>query len=168
MKETWKDIKGYEGRYQVSNLGRVKSLLGVNERILKQHKYPKKEYLKVELHKNGKQKTHSVHSLVAQAFLGRKGKSDRTLVIDHINNNGLDNRLENLQIITQRENISKEGNRISKYRGVFKLKDKELWRADIKVNSKQLYLGSFKSELRASTAFELALLQLNNLEKVLA
>ena len=166
--EIWKDIPNYEGRYQVSNLGMVKSLLGKNERILKQYQYPNGKHLKVELHKNGKQKTRSVHSLVAEAFLGCKGSSDMSLVVDHINNNGFDNRLENLQIVTQRENISKEGNRKSKYRGVFHLKKGDKYRADIKVNKKQFYLGLFKSELRASTAFELALLQLDKLEKILA
>lgn len=71
MDEVWKDIYGYEGLYQVSNLGRVKSLIkhnGTNERILK----PRMNncgYLEVCLCKDGKQKMHLVHRLVAQAFI---------------------------------------------------------------------------------------------------
>lgn len=73
--EVWKDIKNYEGFYQGSNLGRVKSLERIDcighhrkERILK----PKKDkygYLQVNLWKNGKKKTFTVHRLVAEAFI---------------------------------------------------------------------------------------------------
>ena len=79
MEEIWKDIKGYEGLYQVSNIGRVKSLkriiinsVGrrktVKERILKQQKV-KEGYLHVSLCKNGKVKQLNVHRLVAQTFI---------------------------------------------------------------------------------------------------
>ena len=71
--EEWRNIIGYEGLYQVSNLGRVKSLgngSGNNskEKILKGSKN-KFGYLKVNLYKDGKQKTHKVHRLVASAFI---------------------------------------------------------------------------------------------------
>ena len=71
MKEEWKDIKGYEGLYQVANLGRVKSL-GNNkskrEKILKPGKC-KDGYLIVRLYKNGKGKPFTVHRLVALHFI---------------------------------------------------------------------------------------------------
>ena len=79
MEEFWKDIKGFEGLYQVSNLGRVKSLerdvickdgrvLHYAEKILKLIRMPRR-YLIVYLYKNGTQKLFQVHRLVAEAFL---------------------------------------------------------------------------------------------------
>ncbi|MEE3419429.1 MAG: NUMOD4 domain-containing protein [Methanosphaera sp.] len=78
MKEIWKDIKGYESLYQVSNLGRVKSLarkvIKTNyvsfkkERILKQQT-DRYGYKKVILQRNYQIKTFSIHRLVAEAFL---------------------------------------------------------------------------------------------------
>lgn len=75
MLENWIDVKGYEGLYQVSNLGRVKSLPKIfrykmsPERILKQSIQPGKEYLRVNLSKNGKAKVVKVHILVLIAFV---------------------------------------------------------------------------------------------------
>ena len=68
MKEIFKDIEEYEGLYQISNLGRVKSLKYGKERILKPAK-DKKGYLYVCLYKQGKMKIYRVHRLVAQAFI---------------------------------------------------------------------------------------------------
>ena len=71
MNEEWKDIKGYEGKYQVSNLGRIKSL---NYNHTKKEKIldikPRKDgYMYVGLFKNGKRKSFKVHRLVAEAFI---------------------------------------------------------------------------------------------------
>lgn len=73
--EEWRDINGYEGMYQVSNYGRVRSLArktgnqyGKNTRILKQKKQ-KLGYMSVGLYKDGKQKYYLIHRLVAQAFI---------------------------------------------------------------------------------------------------
>ena len=68
-KEIWKPIKGYEGLYQVSNFGRVKSLKFGKEKILKQSIDKKTGYLHVVLCKNGILKTYYVHRLVAEAFI---------------------------------------------------------------------------------------------------
>lgn len=68
MKEIWKDIKGYEGIYQVSDLGRVRSLKFGKERILVGRK-DSDGYLRVGLCKDGKEKTCRVHRLVAEAFI---------------------------------------------------------------------------------------------------
>ena len=71
MKEEWKDIKGYEGLYQVSNLGRVKSLnyrRTGNEKILSLRKH-KNGYVYIGLSKNGKTKHLRVHRLVAETFI---------------------------------------------------------------------------------------------------
>lgn len=75
MKEIWKDIKEYEGLYQVSNFGRVKSFpkpqQGYREIIMKQTK-DKGGYMNVVLHKKGKAKQFFVHRLVANAFIDKK------------------------------------------------------------------------------------------------
>ena len=69
MKEIWKDKKDYEGHYQVSNWGRVKSIKFGKEIILKQHINIKGGYYYVCLLKNGKHKNYYAHRLVAEAFL---------------------------------------------------------------------------------------------------
>lgn len=111
MKEIWKDIPGYEGKYQVSNLGRVKSL----DMVIKIHgnrPFTKAGRIKKLTKGNhgyyvvnlGLADLHTVHSLVMSAFVGpRKGKH-----IDHINSIRTDNRIENLQYVTQAENNAKQ------------------------------------------------------------
>lgn len=152
--EIWKDVIGYEGLYEVSNLGRVKSLRFNKEKIFKPSLCGR-GYLQVNLTKNNKSKTTLVHKLVAMVFLNHI-PCGMTLVVDHINDNQLDNRVDNLQLITQRENSYKtQGKYSSEYRGVCKLRNK--WVSKIYVNGKKLYLGHFNCELSASLAYQNAL-----------
>jgi hypothetical protein len=115
MDEIWKDIPNYEGLYQVSNLGRVKSVsrrmwsgsvyYTSKERILK-NQLGSSGYYKVNLNKNGIKTNHNIHVLVGMAFHDHvpNGYDD---LIDHINENKLDNRAENLQITDQSHNMRK-------------------------------------------------------------
>lgn len=103
LKEIWKDVVGYEGLYLVSNLGNVKSLNynrtgkeGILKPIL-----DKDGYYCVNLSKNAKSKHIKVHRLVVEAFIG---EIPTGLVVNHINEIKTDNRLENLEICTIREN----------------------------------------------------------------
>ena len=100
MVEIWKDIKGYEGLYQVSNLGRVKSLeriitkkngvtLPIKEKIL-QYGIDRKGYYFVGLYKNSKGKNKSIARLVAEAFIPNP---DNKPEINHINTIRTDNRV---------------------------------------------------------------------------
>ena len=101
MNEEWRDIEGYEGIYQVSNLGRVKSLKFNKERILK----PRKDtigYLAVILYKDGKVKRYLVHRLVANAFIPNSNNLED---INHINEIKTDNRLSNLEWMNHKDNV---------------------------------------------------------------
>ena len=110
-KEIWKDIKGYEGYYQVSNLGNIRTLerkiinngkiMTRKARTTKQRK--KGKYYCVTLSKNGIVKEYTVHRLVAQAFIPNP---DNKPYVDHINTNIYDNRVENLRWCTQKENCN--------------------------------------------------------------
>lgn len=102
MNEIWKDIEGYEGFYQVSNMGRVRSLKYNQEKILNGYK-DSKGYLIVRLLKNKKSKDYKIHRLVATCFLSNN--FNRT-EIDHINCNRSDNRVENLKWVNHKENCN--------------------------------------------------------------
>lgn len=107
MTEKWKDIKGYEGLYQVSDLGRVRSL--DREDRLGRFKLGKikapcdngRGYLCVNLKKDSKQKNKSVHRLVAEAFLPNP---DNLPEINHKDGNKANNQVSNLEWCTRSEN----------------------------------------------------------------
>ena len=100
MKEIWKDINGYEGLYQVSNLGRVKRI--TTGRVLKPLNHAN-GYLMVKLSKNSIVYTKTVHRLVAEAFIPNpEHKSE----INHIDENKTNNNVSNLEWMTRKENIN--------------------------------------------------------------
>lgn len=165
MIENWKKIPGYED-YQVSNLGRVKSFKYNEPRILKQREGGTSKYLRVVLCKNGKVKEMLVHQLVCMAFKGHNPDGFNGKIVDHINNDKLDNRLENLQVVPHRVNKSKDRKGTSKYTGVSK-GYKNKWQSTIYINGKTKYLGCFDTEEEASEAYQNALLELNNTEHYL-
>lgn len=108
MAEVWKDIPGYEGIYQVSNLGRVKGLKrkseagrNIREKIMRT---PKKSngYLTVGLFKEGKQKTKDVHRLVAETYIEA---NDAKNEVNHINGDKRDNRVTNLEWCDRSQNV---------------------------------------------------------------
>ena len=91
--ETWKEIAGYEGLYEVSDLGRVKSLKFGKEKILKPQKI-NNGYLKVNLHKDGKAKTSKVHRLVAEAFIQNPNNLETVNHKDEVKKNNVASNLE--------------------------------------------------------------------------
>jgi hypothetical protein len=102
--EIWKDIKGYEGLYQVSNLGNVRSLRyrnrdEVRELFLKPHA---RGYLQVELHKNGKRKMFTVHRLVAMAFVDGYEENKQ---VNHIDEDKKNNVSTNLEWVSASQNV---------------------------------------------------------------
>lgn len=109
MQEIWKDIPDYEGLYQASNLGRIKSLNRIDNcnrlrksKILKFTKI-NNGYLQVQLSKNGKTQVLLVHRLIALTFLDN---SNEFKIVNHINGIKTDNRVENLEWCTQSHNIN--------------------------------------------------------------
>jgi len=163
QKEIWRDVKNFEGLYQVSNLGRVKSLVRYRvprERVLKGG-LGKDGYLHVIFCKDKKQKSINIHKLVAIAFLDHE-PCGHEIVVDHIDNDCTNNRLENLRLISQRENCSKDKKGYSsKYVGVCWDKSRNKWMAQIKINGKKKHLGRFTNELEAHNTYQKELKQIN-------
>lgn len=104
MEEIWKDIKGYEGLYQVSNLGKIKSLNynhTKKEKILKSLKR-KNNYLKIRLYKNKKYNTYFIHRIVAENFILNENNLP---IVNHIDGNPSNNCVNNLEWCTQKQNV---------------------------------------------------------------
>lgn len=151
--EQWKDIEGYEGLYQVSNLGNVRSM-GRSRNCYAEGHIRKtifipdiKEmratnngngYLLVSFRKDGRKKNHYIHRLVAEAFLPRvQGKE----YVNHLDYNRMNNKVENLEWCTQKENTiyskpnySKQHNSTTSTgeRYITKKKNRNLFRVCIK------------------------------------
>lgn len=104
MEEIWKDIKEYEGLYQVSNLGNVRSLNYNRQKITKQLRPYKniRGYWVVSLFKNNKQKTKMVHRLVAESFIEN---IENNIIVNHKDGNKNNNCADNLEWCTPQYNI---------------------------------------------------------------
>ena len=100
--EEWRDVIGYEGLYQVSNMGRVKSFCEQFVRILSPCPN-KKGYYMVHLHKDGKKKNFGIHVLVAQAFVPNPDPENK-VEVNHLDRDKTNNRADNLEWNTPAEN----------------------------------------------------------------
>lgn len=174
MEEVWVPIKGYEGIYEVSSRGNVKSLeklvlvrngfyRNAPEKILRPG-LSKNGYLTCSLNKLDGGKTFYIHTLVSVAFLRHKPDGFK-LVVNHINGVKTDNRLENLEIVTNRQNTTscfhnRKNKCSSKYMGVCFDKSRNKWMSYIQINGKNKFLGRFLTEKEAADSYKKALLTL--------
>jgi hypothetical protein len=154
--EIWKDIPGYEGLYEMSVCGKVKSL---NYRRtgkihdLKCVKHNSGYYYVNLVNNKGIKKVFFIHQLMGMSFLGFT-PNRHELVVDHINNKKTDNRLENLQIITHRENCTKDKKRNLPTGVGFLPKRKKSYNSRIRINGKRVSLGYFLTPEEASEAYQ--------------
>ena len=163
--ETWKDIPDYEGYYQASTLGRIRSLdrivphprLGSQfvRGVIFKPSLSKQGYLRVSLSMDGKLRYYCIHVLIAMTFLEHKPDGTHKVCVDHINNTQLDNRASNLQLTTARINSTKDRKGwSSKYIGVSWHKGEKKWISNIQIDGKNVRLGSFKNEKDAAQAYQ--------------
>lgn len=151
MQELWLPIEGYEGYYEVSNMGRVKSLSrpvensqrNVKEKFNKFH-LKRDGYHSVLLSKNKIKKTIQLHRLVAKAFLPNP---ENKRVVNHIDGNKLNNCISNLEWVSSRENSCHYYRNINTGTpvGVYKLKKYDKYLAHAHVDGKKVFLGYHKT-----------------------
>lgn len=172
--EIWKGIPEYEGYYQVSSLGRVRSL---DRTITYSNGYDRfykgvvlngnvnrDGYRQTTLRISGVGRTFMFSQIVAMTFLGHE-PNGHNLVVDHINGNKIDDRLVNLRVVTNRENCStcfrtNSNTLSSSYVGVIWVSRDEIWRSQIKYKGSQVTIGYYKDEKDASDSYQKALLKI--------
>jgi len=170
--EIWKDVMEYEGMYQVSNFGNVKSLdriivmknntsRMVKGILLKMTK-DSSGYFHVKLSKNHIIKTRTVHQLVAIAFVKHIPKG-REIVVNHKDFNRQNNYADNLESVSMRDNTNqKHFKSTSEYVGVCWCKTANKWLSQISINSRSKNLGYYNTEIEAHNAYQNALNNLKN------
>lgn len=154
--EIYKDIKGFEGIYQVSNLGNVRRV------------YKKKQgfgilnpvnhsggYSRLKLRNKGNDKDVYIHRLVAEAFITGHGNQ-----VNHIDGNKKNNSSDNLEWCNSNENVSHYKNTLdksSKFTGVYFVKSRNKFSSRIMISGKRKHLGNFNCETRAHLEYLRAL-----------
>lgn len=137
LNEEWRDIKGYEGSYQVSNYGRVKSFKYKTPRILKYATTKKEAYFFVILSNNNIKKPKTVHRLVAQMFIPNP---NNLLVVNHKDCNKKNNKINNLEWCTKEYNIQHAARNERLLKGKYNPKSRPVLVYDLHNN----YIGRFE------------------------
>ena len=112
-------------------------------------------YMHIVLTKDGKRNTFKIHQLVAMAFLGHQ-PNGHDIVVNHIDNNGLNNHVDNLELVSPRYNSSCHKTDV----GVSWYKREQRWVAEIRMDGKKNRLGYFKDKQEALNAYQQALMEL--------
>ncbi|TXK23321.1 hypothetical protein FVR03_22750 [Pontibacter qinzhouensis] len=162
--ENWKPVVGYEGHYEISDLGRVKSFKRGKIIFLSLYVRSDGGHYGVNLSLNGKIKKVSVHQLVANAFIENPDPIN-LIVIDHKDGNPKNNLSSNLRWATirtncQNQNRKREGRTTSKFLGVSFCKRDNIWLAYIKAPTGRKHLGCYKIEEDAAKAYDRALTEI--------
>ena len=157
----WLDIPTYNGKYQVNELGDIRSLRykKTNKPIILKPRLIR-GYLKVDLYRDTVRFTMGNHQAVAMAFHGHN-LSNPKITVNHKDHNILNNHKDNLEIITLRKNSSLKRDKGDRLVGTYKKKNGSFV-AKIYNNSKRFTLGHFSTEKEASEAYLKALNDINN------
>ena len=172
INEIWKDVLGFEGRYMVSNLGNVKSIVTnhgkpQDKEIVKRIRSDTCNYYYVQLSRNGKSTHKAVHRLVAECFIDNP---ENKPIVNHIDGNKHNNAADNLEWCTYSENLEHAfsiglrsvedcrnrmigktfGKKTSQYRYVCFDKSRNRWKVSIKTYGKTVYQKRHKTELEAA------------------
>jgi hypothetical protein len=162
----WRDVKGYEGRYEVSENGDLKSILKSGSEKKLKGSISKEGYRQFTLNwgEENKRNTYTGQQLVAMSFLGHIPNSTIGYVVDHINDNKLDNRVENLRLISNHANGIKRLNKNQLF-GVTK-KPNGRWYSKVWHLNKTIYLGSYNTEIEAHLK-SVDYLKKNNIKRII-
>src|SRR6478736_2469888 len=153
--ESWHDIPGYGNTYQISDMGNVRNLRFNKIKVLKPG-IIESGYRQVVLCNKGTKKTIKVSVIVAIVFYGHVPNESR-LVVDHKDFNKLNDRKDNIQVITHRHNLSKDTfrkNPSSLYTGVSWHKQHKKWISNIRICGKLKFLGYFNTEIEAYNRYK--------------
>ena len=154
--EIFKEIPNYEGLYSISNFGNIKSFKWGKEKILKKV-INKNGYVCATLRdSNNNQKNLKVHVLVAVVFHGFNPNGKQDFIVDHKDNDKSNCNADNLQIITQRENVIKHHERNKDCVGVNFHEQAKKWRARIYISGKNIHLGLFNKKENAGNVYKKA------------
>jgi len=156
--EEWKDVAGYEGLYRVSTMGRIQG----PRKILR----PGADgggYLAVNLCKNGSQILTKVHRLVAEAFTPNP---DQKPEVDHINRDRTDNRVENLQWSTKRENMLNTHRHDRQQYGIYWVKLRSIYEVKFRVNKQMRHYGWHTTIEEATRVRDSAICDLNRSDEL--
>lgn len=160
-KEEWCKIIDYDG-YEISNYGNVKSYKNsrwgnkLSFKLLKPRKDTKGYYF-VSLNN----KNFPIHILVSIFFLNHKPDKSHNIVVDHIDNNKENNYYKNLQLITNRENCSKDKITFTNLTGVTYDKRKNKFQSRIRIGSNRIHLGLFETKEEAYLMYLKAVSNIN-------
>jgi len=147
--EIWKSIPEYDGMYEASNFGRIKSFHR-GDNVIKAYRNSL-GYFVISLSKNKKKKTRYVHQLIAFTFLGERPFG---MVVDHIDGKPCNNNSDNLQYISQSENILKgSGARHCEFHGSYENKHSKGFVVKKHFRGKPRYLGTYDTEQEAHDVF---------------
>lgn len=155
MEEIWKDIAGYEGKYQVSNLGNVKSTVRCvsKDYVILKPRIHTGGYVRVTLPVPAGRVDRYIHRLVAQAFIENPNNEQ---YVNHIDGDKKNNAVVNLEWVNKRENINHYIQnckvKTSRYTGVSL--ENNCWSAVLYIGKQAFYLGGYKTEDQAAIAYK--------------
>jgi hypothetical protein len=163
--ENWKAIPGYENLYEASDQGRIRSFnSNRGDGYVFTNRANSRGYFTVSLVKEKVSKQYLVHQLVAMTFLNHVPNGN-TLVVDHINDNKLDNRLMNLQVIHNFQNIGKS-KKYTTSQGFYYNKAIKKYYAQVKFNGVRKSLGLHKTAGEAREAYKKFCIENNLLDRI--